>query len=149
MTWSWENPAEGYMLSTLMDPWLLYPIIAGLKGSRYPLYWPRWNNILGVMIKLKDEVSGGVFPNGRISKPLTASDRERLGVAEEVCHKILIEARGADPTPIFMTPLRGTHPERHGSHRHDAGHGPADRSHRASTSATPASSRRRWTGRPC
>jgi choline dehydrogenase-like flavoprotein len=109
MTWSWENPDVGYMLSTLIDPWLLYPIITTLKGLRYPLYWPKWNNILGVMIKLKDEVSGGVFPNGRISKPLTASDRVRLGMAEEVCHKILIEA-GARPDTIFMTPLRGTHP---------------------------------------
>ena len=40
------------------------------RGTRS--YWPRWNNILGVMIKLKDEVSGGVFPDGKISKPLTA-----------------------------------------------------------------------------
>jgi choline dehydrogenase-like flavoprotein len=109
MTWSWENPEVGYMLSTLIDPWLLYPIITTLKGLRYPLHWPKWNNILGVMIKLKDEVSGGVFPDGKISKPLTASDRERLGMAEAVCHTILIES-GARPDTIFMTPLRGTHP---------------------------------------
>src|SRR5512136_1896978 len=109
MTWSWENPEVGYMLSTLIDPWLLYPIITTLKGPRYPLYWPRWNNILGVMIKLKDEVSGGVFPDGKISKPLTDNDRPRLKMAEDVCHKILIEA-GAKKETIFMTPLRGTHP---------------------------------------
>ncbi len=109
MTWSWENPDVGYMLSTLIDPWLLYPIITVLKGPRYPLYWPRWNNILGVMIKLKDEVSGGVFPNGKISKPLTSGDRTRLKMAEDVCRDILIEAGAAQDT-IFMTPLRGTHP---------------------------------------
>jgi choline dehydrogenase-like flavoprotein len=109
MTWSWENPDDGYMLSTLIDPWLLYPIINSLKGPKYALYWPKWNNILGVMIKLKDEVSGGVFPNGAISKPLTKNDRPRLKAAEEVCRKILVEA-GADPGTIFMTPLRGTHP---------------------------------------
>ncbi len=109
MTWSWENLDEGYMLSTLIDPWLLYPIITALKGPRYPLYWPRWNNILGVMIKLKDEISGGVFADGRISKPLTPSDRSRLAAAEEVCRRILIEA-GARPETIFTTPLRGTHP---------------------------------------
>ncbi len=109
MTWSWENQDVGYMLSTLIDPWLLYPIITTLKGLRYPLYWPKWNNILGVMIKLKDSVSGGVFPNGKISKPLIGDDRSRLKMAEEVCHKILIEA-GARPDNIFMTPLRGTHP---------------------------------------
>ncbi len=109
MTWSWENDAEGYMLSTLMDPWLLYPLINSLKGLKYALTWPRWNHVLGVMIKLKDEISGGVFPDGRISKPLTANDRSRLAQAEEVCRKILIEA-GAERSTVFMTPLRGTHP---------------------------------------
>jgi choline dehydrogenase-like flavoprotein len=109
MTWSWENDDEGYMLSTLMDPWLLYPLINSLKGLKYALTWPRWNHILGVMIKLKDEVSGGVYPDGKISKPLTANDRSRLAQAEEVCRKILIKA-GAERSSIFMTPLRGTHP---------------------------------------
>ncbi len=109
MTWSWENAEVGYMLSTLIDPWLLYPIITTLKGPKYPFYWPRWNNILGVMIKLKDEVSGGVFPDGKIRKPLTDNDRPRLKLAEDMCHKILIEA-GAKPDTLFMTPLRGTHP---------------------------------------
>ncbi len=109
MTWSWENDDEGYMLSTLLDPWLLYPLINSLKDLKYALTWPRWNHILGVMIKLKDEISGGVFPDGKISKPLTAGDRARLAQAEEMCRRILIEA-GADRSSIFMTPLRGTHP---------------------------------------
>jgi choline dehydrogenase-like flavoprotein len=109
MTWSWENLDEGYMLSTLMDPWLLYPLINSLKGLKYALTWPRWKNTLGVMIKLKDDVSGGVFPDGRISKPMTEHDRPRMRAAEEVCRRILIEA-GAKPETIFTTPLRGTHP---------------------------------------
>lgn len=109
MTWSWENQAAGYMLSTLIDPWLLYPIINMRKGLQYALRWPKWNNILGVMIKLKDEVSGGVFEEGKISKPLTGSDRQGLKEAEEVSRRILVEA-GARPETIFMTPLRGTHP---------------------------------------
>ena len=109
MTWSWENLDEGYMLSTLMDPWLLYPLINTLKGPKYALTWPRWNNTLGVMIKLKDEVSGGVFPDGKISKPMTENDRPRMAAAEKVCRDILLEA-GAKPDSIFTTPLRGTHP---------------------------------------
>jgi len=109
MTWSWENPDEGYMLSTLMDPGLLYPLINTLKGPKYTLTWPRWNNTLGVMIKLKDDISGGVFPNGKISKPMTDHDRPRMAAAEEVCRRILLEA-GAKADSIFTTPLRGTHP---------------------------------------
>jgi choline dehydrogenase-like flavoprotein len=92
-----------------VDPWLLYPIMAALAGPRHALTWPRWGNVLGVMIKLKDEVSGGVFPDGAIRKPLTPRDQERLAHAEEVCRRILVRA-GAEPSSIFRTPLRGTHP---------------------------------------
>ena len=109
MTWSWEDNQTGYMLSTLIDPWLLYPLITALKGPRYPLYWPKWNHILGVMIKLKDAISGGVFPDGKISKPLTGTDKPRLAHAEQVCRRILVEACARSDT-MFMTPLRGTHP---------------------------------------
>ena len=109
MTWSWENLEAGYMLSTLIDPWLLYPIINVLKGPKYALTWPKWNNTLGVMIKLKDSISGGVFADGRISKPMVGDDLERQRQAEGLCRKILVEA-GVDPASMFMTPLRGTHP---------------------------------------
>ncbi len=109
MTWSWENLDEGYMLSTLMDPWLMYPLINLRKGLRYASYWPYWHRMLGVMIKLKDDVSGGVFANGTISKPLTDQERMRLAAAQRVCERILLEA-GANRDTIFVTPQRGTHP---------------------------------------
>ncbi len=109
MTWAWENEEEGYMLSTLIDPWLNYPVIMARRGWKHLRAWSRWNHILGVMIKLGDEISGGVFPDGGISKPMTERDRGRLAGAKEVSERILIEA-GADPGSIMVTPLRGTHP---------------------------------------
>lgn len=109
MTWSWENLEEGYMLSTLIDPWLNYPLINSLKSPKYAPTWSRSKNTLGVMIKVKDDISGGVFPNGKISKPMTDHDRLRMRAAEEICRRILIEA-DAKPETIFTTPLRGTHP---------------------------------------
>jgi choline dehydrogenase-like flavoprotein len=71
--------------------------------------WRRWGNLLGVMIKLKDELSGGVFADGTIRKPLTAQDAGRLASARRMCERILVEA-GADPASLFMRPLLGTHP---------------------------------------
>lgn len=109
MTWSAPDDELGVLFSTLIDPWLMYPIIMALKGPAYPLTWYRWGHTLGVMIKLKDEVSGEVDIRGRISKGLTTQDRERLGRAEKVAARILRQA-GCDPDTIFTTPLRGTHP---------------------------------------
>jgi choline dehydrogenase-like flavoprotein len=109
MSWSWENPADGYMLSTLTDPFLLYPTAAVRKGFGPALGWLKWDRLLGIMIKLKDEVAGGIYPDGAIRKPLTARDNARLRAAEAVCRRILVAA-GAEPSGIFMRPLIGTHP---------------------------------------
>ncbi len=109
MTWAYANDEIGYMLSTLIDPWLMYPIIMTLKGPGYPFTWPRWGHTLGVMIKIKDDISGGITLEGEISKPMGDKDRFRLNHAAIVSRQILIRA-GADPETIFVTPLRGTHP---------------------------------------
>jgi choline dehydrogenase-like flavoprotein len=109
MTWSWENDERGYMLSTLTDPWLLYPLSAIRKGIGPAMYWFQWNRLLGIMIKLKDDISGGIYPDGKIRKPLTGADNERLRHAYGLCRRILIEA-GARKDSIFMRPFIGTHP---------------------------------------
>jgi choline dehydrogenase-like flavoprotein len=87
----------------------MYPIILMRKSPAYPLTWHRWGRTFGVMIKLKDEISGEVDTRGRISKGLTAADHGRLSQAERVATRIL-ERAGCDPKTIFTTPLRGTHP---------------------------------------
>jgi choline dehydrogenase-like flavoprotein len=109
MTWSCENRQAGYMLSTLVDPWLAYPLIMARAGLRSALRWSEWNRMLGVMIKLEDEVAGSVTRDSPIDKPLTPRDRERLEDATTVARKILVEA-GADPSSLRTSPMRGTHP---------------------------------------
>ena len=109
MTWSYEDNDAGFMLSTLTDPWLLYPLAAIRKGFGPALRWLQWHKILGIMIKLKDDISGGIFPDGKIRKPLTPGDTERLNHAYAICKRILVEA-GAKRSSIFMRPLIGTHP---------------------------------------
>jgi choline dehydrogenase-like flavoprotein len=109
MTWSCADDQLGVLYSTLIDPWLMYPIIMAAKGPLYPLTWRRWGNTLGVMIKLKDELSGSFDAKGRISKGTTTADQARLIRAQDVARQILQRA-GCDPRRMITTPLRGTHP---------------------------------------
>lgn len=109
MTWSCADDEHGVLYSTLVDPWLMYPIIMAVRSPASAFTWSRWGRTLGVMIKLKDEISGEVDARGRVSKGLTAFDRERLERAEGVAGRILRRA-GCAPGTIFTTPLRGTHP---------------------------------------
>ena len=109
MTWSRADDELGVMYSALIDPWLMYPLIMLRKGPAYSLTWSRWGKTLGVMIKLKDEVSGEIDAQGRISKGLTDGDRQRLARAETYARNILLKA-GCASDSLFTTPLRGTHP---------------------------------------
>ncbi len=109
MSVAYTDDETGYMLATLIDPWLLYPMINTLKGVKYPFTWINYRKTMGMMIKIKDELSGGVSMEGRVSKPLTAADRYRLNHASIVARKILVRA-GCEPDSIFVGPLRGTHP---------------------------------------
>jgi len=109
MTVSWCDDDNGYMLSTLIDPWMLYPLIMTLKGPKYPFTAVNYRNTLGLMIKVKDEIAGGITMEGKISKPMTERDQDKLNHASIVCRKILMKA-GCDSESIFVTPLRGTHP---------------------------------------
>lgn len=109
MTWSCADPELDVMYSTLIDPWLMYPIIMAVKGPTWPLTWSRWGRTLGVMIKVRDEVSGGIDSRGRVSKGLTPGDSQRLDRAEQVARRILIAA-GCGADTLIRTPLRGTHP---------------------------------------
>jgi choline dehydrogenase-like flavoprotein len=109
MTFAWADDDARIMLSTLVDPWLLYPLIAGLVGLRRSLTWPRWGRMLGVMVKLRDELSGSLESERSMSKPLGAADRERLRHGVEISRQVLAAA-GADPASVFVSPFRGTHP---------------------------------------
>ncbi len=112
MTWSCADDELGVLYSTLIDPWLNYPLVMLQKGPAYSLTWHRWGHTYGIMIKLKDEISGAVQAQKQgftINKGLTADDRQRLAKAEAVAGHILRQA-GCDPETIFTTPLRGTHP---------------------------------------
>jgi choline dehydrogenase-like flavoprotein len=109
MTWSYEDAELGVMYSTLVDPWLSYPIALLRSEPVRALTWHRWRNTLGVMIKLTDEVSGGIDERGRVNKGLTGRDDARLARAREIARSIL-ERAGCDRDDTFEPPLRGTHP---------------------------------------
>lgn len=109
MTWFWRDEEAGVMLSTLIDPWLLFPLLGLLGGWPGPRAWPQWGRTLGLMIKLKDDLAGGICADGSLSKPLTDADQRRLLHAKQIARRTLLAA-GADPHSLRATLLRGTHP---------------------------------------
>jgi choline dehydrogenase-like flavoprotein len=109
MTWSCPDDELGVLYSTLLEPWLMYPLMALRKGLTYPFTWTRWGRTLGVMIKVKDEIAGRIDERGAVRKGISATDRSRLERAESVAREILRRA-GCEEDTIFTTTPRGTHP---------------------------------------
>jgi choline dehydrogenase-like flavoprotein len=110
MTWSAVDDELGVMYATLLDPWLMYPIIMSRMSLLQPLTWRRWSHTLGVMVKLTDDVSGGIDDRGGISKGVTIADQRKLDRGIAVATSVLQRA-GCKGESIFATPLRGTHPQ--------------------------------------
>jgi choline dehydrogenase-like flavoprotein len=67
------------------------------------------DKLLGMMTKIVDERAGRVYADGRVSKPVTASDRAKLQQGSDLCREILVKA-GVDPKSIVVSRVQGAHP---------------------------------------
>lgn len=107
---SYEFEKDGFMLASLTDTWLTFPIQAFSKGILKAIKAFYKRNVLGIMVKTKDELAGSINVLGEVSKPLTDGDRRRMNYGATVAREILINA-GCHPSTIFISPVRGTHPQ--------------------------------------
>lgn len=106
---TYEMLDEGILLSDLIDPWGMWLLMtARSRPSRLP-DGLRYRSQLGLMVKIGDDRTGHISMNGRVSKPLSVSDRQKLSRGAAIARRILIEA-GCDPASIVVGPVRGAHP---------------------------------------
>jgi choline dehydrogenase-like flavoprotein len=75
-----------------------------LKASRIDT-----KHLLGMMTKIRDDITGEVHNDGSISKKLTEKDKAKLKKAHEINKKILIAA-GVKPDSIFTGVYESGHP---------------------------------------
>jgi hypothetical protein len=96
---------EGFILSTFINP-LMISRFAELDDKALNT---DSDHLIGLMVKIKDERSGCVHPDGTISKPVTKKDRYRLNKGVAVAKEILAEA-GADDKSFMISKVQGAHP---------------------------------------
>lgn len=99
------HESKGFMLSPYIGPAGTGPFTDlgkdGLKVNKL--------NLLGIMVKIKDDATGTVNADGSIIKPLSAKDRQRLDEGIEVAKKILIKA-GVKKDSVIISRVQGAHP---------------------------------------
>ena len=91
---------DGWMISPYFDYFSFF-FNDAWKGPRH--------DIVALMIKLADSETGSVSSRQKVTKSLTARDRQRLAVATESCKEIL-EQFGARRDSVFLGTLNAGHP---------------------------------------
>ncbi len=109
MTVSYCDDENGLMYSTLTQPFGLFALTQYYKGWKHLKKIPKFHRMLGIMVKIKEDLKGYVAPDGEISMPLLHEDHIRANIGYAASKNILIKA-GCDPNTIFWNPPRGTHP---------------------------------------
>ncbi|MBM3157915.1 MAG: hypothetical protein FJ004_11620, partial [Chloroflexi bacterium] len=75
----------------------------GVRGLTLP-----GQRVIGIMTKITDEPVGQVYPNGKVSKPVTKRDRARLQEGVSISKEILVKS-GADSKSFILTRVGGAH----------------------------------------
>lgn len=91
-----------------LDNIVLAPHFSGILVEKLKPYKARKRDILGMMVKIKDEPSGKVTPN-EVIKFNTANDVGCISRGSSIAGSILMEA-GVDPKTLVSTYARGAHP---------------------------------------
>jgi choline dehydrogenase-like flavoprotein len=101
--------SEGIVMTDLAFPWAVYLLNAYWRGWRYVPKILGYSSSIGIMTKVRDELSGRVNPEGSISKTFTDAERLKLDKGAGIAEKILIQA-GAAPQSIYTASVVAAHP---------------------------------------
>jgi choline dehydrogenase-like flavoprotein len=108
VTWEYYD-SHGIRLGTLIDPRLMACFNMIKAGPHHLRKAFQYNRMVGILVKVKDELDGWVDDRGRVSKALTSADLQKLDMGKDVASRILIEM-GCRPDDLVTSPVRGAHP---------------------------------------
>jgi choline dehydrogenase-like flavoprotein len=84
-------------------------VILWYMGIRHlpklPFYW-RYS---GIMVKVRDEVSGELYRGMSFSKPVSEADRKKLDRGVDIIRRIFLKAGAKDNSILALKPM-GAHP---------------------------------------
>jgi choline dehydrogenase-like flavoprotein len=99
------HKSKGFILSPFVQHTKMIRFIEfGARGLTLPTH-----RLIGIMTKIMDEPVGSVYPDGTVSKPVTARDWTRLREGSSIAREILVKA-GADDNSILVSKPQGAHP---------------------------------------
>jgi len=96
---------DGFILSPFLDT----PLSLMFTHPKYFKIAIKRDKLLGIMVKIKDDMMGAIDKKGNISKKITENDKEKLEKGNQIAKEILLKS-GVNPKSIIITKARGAHP---------------------------------------
>ncbi|MBC2717965.1 MAG: GMC family oxidoreductase [Desulfobacteraceae bacterium] len=101
--------SDGIVILPVFYGWGTFALHLGFMGPKYlPKFFNFWK-YTGVMVKIRDDIRGRIFPDGSFSKPISREDRLKLSKGVEIIKKILKKA-GCNDNSMFVADPLGAHP---------------------------------------
>jgi choline dehydrogenase-like flavoprotein len=97
---------EGIVMTDIALPWMLDMGLCASTFKLWKLLIPR-KKIMGIMVKIRDDLSGRISKHGAVMKRLAPADKEKLRKGYEMARNVLISA---GCTGIYKTWRLAAHP---------------------------------------
>jgi len=101
--------ADGIAILPVFPNWSQFLLFLAFMGPGHLPRFADFRRYAGIMVKIRDEISGEVLPGGAFSKPVTPADRRRLDKGVGIIRKILVKAGAREADIVVLDPL-GAHP---------------------------------------
>ena len=108
VSWKWYD-SDGIRVGTLIDPWLITMIGLAKAGLHHLPKIFSYRKMIGILVKVKDEIGGWVNAKGEVSKSLTKADMAKINKGIGIAKEVLLEA-GCSTKSIVTGEIRGAHP---------------------------------------
>jgi choline dehydrogenase-like flavoprotein len=100
---------DGIAILPVFPNWSQFLVILGMMGPQYLLNFPNFWRYSGIMVKIRDEISGELYRGTSFSKPVTDEDSKKLDKGVDIIKTIFRKAGAKDDSIIALRPS-GAHP---------------------------------------
>ncbi|PKN33537.1 MAG: hypothetical protein CVU61_12640 [Deltaproteobacteria bacterium HGW-Deltaproteobacteria-19] len=101
--------SEGLIILPVFPNWSQFAVLLASKGFQHFTKLREFRDYTGIMVKVRDETEGEIYPGGSFSKPITLQDRKRLDKGVELIKRVLRKAGAREDSILALNPI-GAHP---------------------------------------
>lgn len=101
--------SDGLTIIPVFHSWGTFAMHLAISGVRQLPKFTNYRRYTGIMVKIRDEIAGEIFPDGTFFKPVTERDRKRLDKGVDIIKRVLKKV-GCEKDSIYVSEPMGAHP---------------------------------------